>query len=595
MRLVCKVHSARSLAWYGARLTHLCSASLRMRRSGIISESGLWNTFSIFSAIMWLLQLATILLFYSVQTEDSIWYEMQPIGDNNRDSYFAHYMVYFYAAVVYVMGKGEPTTALERVYATVFNVIGLFITAFLVGQVTHIIQKLNAKETKWRIKMGEVNDSMAQMGIDPDLQTRIRNYFAFSWAVNGGDDRGHAWLSDLSRTYHQQAKIQVNENLIASVPIFMEADKNFVHAVIMNLRQQLYLPGDYIIRCGDIGEEMYFVVRGIVQAMDQLESMVYTVLREGSFFGEIALLKKNSRRTATVRAFTYAQLNVLYKTDFETILQQFPEDAALLEAEAKLRERNSENVERIKQKRLHKRTNSRGRSDSINSESSPPPTSIVTTERTQMPPAPETRDDPSSAGKSPLVRALGASQRILRNGSKTDSFKRAVMKQRMAASAVNGFSKSANKLESTTIANLDADGEFESFCAKPKSNYSEDDLLATLKLLTKRLEFQAKSKDIREKATHLFLEIGAMASDLEKRRSSAEAEHESSTPMLQAVAVAGHGGTEAQAPQAAGASLEGQGGGLSVLTERTLMLDNTSEASRRTLTQSEDCAPSLPE
>mmetsp|Transcript_19701 Transcript_19701/g.56309 ORF Transcript_19701/g.56309 Transcript_19701/m.56309 type:complete len:213 (+) Transcript_19701:2-640(+) len=212
-----------------------------------------------------------------------------------------------------------------------------------------------------------------------------------------------------------------------------------------------------------------------------------------------------------------------------------------------------------------------------------------------MPPAPETRDDPSSAGKSPLVRALGASQRILRNGSKTDSFKRAVMKQRMAASAVNGFSKSANKLESTTIANLDADGEFESFCAKPKSNYSEDDLLATLKLLTKRLEFQAKSKDIREKATHLFLEIGAMASDLEKRRSSAEAEHESSTPMLQAVAVGGHGGTEAQAPQAAGASIEGQGGGLSVLTERTLMLDNTSEASRRTLTQSEDCAPSLPE
>ncbi|GBG32167.1 Cyclic nucleotide-gated cation channel [Hondaea fermentalgiana] len=347
--------------------------AIRTRRIGFVKYPAIGNAATLLSYLFILIQVLTVLLFIACQTESSRFYQDTAIGEYHnfecdsasstecdiKNAYFVRYVVYLHYATVYILGKGDPTCTAERLYALFVNVLGLFFTATVVGQVTHLIQQGNAKVTKWRAKMEEVNDSMLQMGISPDLQKRITNYYAFSWAVNGGEDKNFRWLEDLSKGYHEEAAIQVNENLIASVPIFRVADRAFVHAIIMKLQQQLYLPGDYIIKHGEIGDEMYFVVKGTVQAMNKTETVLYTVLSEGSFFGEIALLKTNSRRTATVRSFTYSHLNVLYKKDFEAILLNFPEDAALLANEAKQREQNSANVEKnVQRQRLRQSSRS---------------------------------------------------------------------------------------------------------------------------------------------------------------------------------------------------------------------------------------------
>lgn len=352
--------------------------AIRMRKVGFSSTryATIVHGLSYAAYLLTLIQILTAILFVVCQTENSVFFAKAMIGELDTmvaeqgtdvsNAYLMRYIVFLHYATVYILGKGEPTCTAERIFAISTNVLGLFFTATVVGQVTHIIHQANAKVSKWRAKMEEVDDSMLQMGLSPDLQNRIRNYYAFSWAVNGGEDKNFRWLQDLSKGYHEAAAIQMNENLIASVPIFRVADRAFVHAIIMKLQQQLYLPGDYIIKHGDIGNEMYFVVKGTVQAMDKEETVIYTTLSEGSFFGEIALLKKNSRRTATVRSFTYAQLNVLYKADFEEILVNFPKDAALLEAEARQREQKSDAMAKIKEKRMQSQSSqSRSHGDSL--------------------------------------------------------------------------------------------------------------------------------------------------------------------------------------------------------------------------------------
>ncbi len=329
---------------------------LRVSKQGIMLDSEFWRFLSMAANVVFFVNIASVSYFALTQAEDSTWWEKQTIGDldGNEGDVFMRFIVYVHGTIFFVLGKGSPTTTGERILAVILNVFGLFVTAALVGQVTRLTQEYYAKETAWRSKMSNINLGMLQMGLSEDLQVRIRNYYAFAWAINGGSNNADEWLSELSTVYREEAKIQVNEKLISSVPLFKEGNQAFVHAIIMNLKQLLFLPGDYIIRCGDVGDEMYFVVRGTVQAMDKDETVLYTMLSEGSFFGEIALLKTNSQRTATVRAYTYAQLNVLYKTDFQEILTRYPKDAQLLEREAKLRERNSANVERLKKKKREK-------------------------------------------------------------------------------------------------------------------------------------------------------------------------------------------------------------------------------------------------
>jgi CRP-like cAMP-binding protein len=103
--------------------------------------------------------------------------------------------------------------------------------------------------------------------------------------------------------------------MIRFVPMFQEANPGFVRDIVMRLSPQLFIPGDRIIEYGELGLEMYFITKGVVHAMNQQETKIFSVMDDGCFFGEIALLH-DSRRTAVVRAHTFAELQKLTKEDF---------------------------------------------------------------------------------------------------------------------------------------------------------------------------------------------------------------------------------------------------------------------------------------
>merc|ERR1719191_1547978 len=76
---------------------------------------------------------------------------------------------------------------------------------------------------------------------------------------------------------------------------------------------------------GEIGREMFFVIHGIAEALlGEAILQVEVVYKEGSYFGEIALLTKHPRK-AWVRAVTFLVAAVLDKTSFETIAQEHPD------------------------------------------------------------------------------------------------------------------------------------------------------------------------------------------------------------------------------------------------------------------------------
>jgi CRP-like cAMP-binding protein len=80
--------------------------------------------------------------------------------------------------------------------------------------------------------------------------------------------------------------------------------------------------GEVLIRKGDLGREMYILVRGEAEVLDDGGRVLQT-FRDGDFFGEIALLI-HTPRTATVRAKTACDLMALDKASFDRILHDHP-------------------------------------------------------------------------------------------------------------------------------------------------------------------------------------------------------------------------------------------------------------------------------
>ena len=99
---------------------------------------------------------------------------------------------------------------------------------------------------------------------------------------------------------------------------------------MLKLKLQVFSPGDYVCRKGDVGREMYIIKRGKIDVVNEDGTIVFVTLGEGVVFGELSIMnipgsKMGNRRTANVRAKGYADLFTLSKDDLWEALEEYPE------------------------------------------------------------------------------------------------------------------------------------------------------------------------------------------------------------------------------------------------------------------------------
>jgi hypothetical protein len=88
---------------------------------------------------------------------------------------------------------------------------------------------------------------------------------------------------------------------------------------------EIYQPGDIVFQQGDQGDCAYFIHSGEVEVvqMENDKEKVVAVLKDGQYFGEMALITSHPRN-ATVRAVNATKLAVLGKKNFLTMLNLMP-------------------------------------------------------------------------------------------------------------------------------------------------------------------------------------------------------------------------------------------------------------------------------
>ncbi|MGE5545637.1 MAG: cyclic nucleotide-gated ion channel [Solirubrobacterales bacterium] len=114
-------------------------------------------------------------------------------------------------------------------------------------------------------------------------------------------------------------------HLVAKVPFFTRLQAGQIAEIASLLRTYRAVRGEVLMREGDVGETMYFIVSGQVEVRARTGTFI---LKQGDFFGEIALIEQCAR-TATVKALTRCQLLILDARDFHKFVAGYPH---LLEA-----------------------------------------------------------------------------------------------------------------------------------------------------------------------------------------------------------------------------------------------------------------------
>ncbi len=117
---------------------------------------------------------------------------------------------------------------------------------------------------------------------------------------------------------------------LREVPLFSTLDDVQLQVVATFLSTESYRSGRSIVREGEVGYVFFVIKSG--QADVTQGAQVLRLLGPGDFFGEIAIVSEDGKRTATVSARTSVDVWAMLGTSFRQLQVQDPGVAETLRA-----------------------------------------------------------------------------------------------------------------------------------------------------------------------------------------------------------------------------------------------------------------------
>ncbi|XP_077951789.1 cyclic nucleotide-gated channel beta-3 isoform X1 [Gasterosteus aculeatus] len=248
----------------------------------------------------------------------------------------AYLRCYYYAvrSLINIGGLNEPHTVFEITFQMTNFFTGVFVFSSLIGQMRDVIGAATAAQTYFRSSMDGTVDYMVNNHIPSLVQNRVRTWYTYTWDAQGMLDESEL-LDKMPLVMRTAIAVDINLSTFQKIDLFKGCDQQMLVDMLLRLKSIVYLPGDFVVKKGDIGKEMYIIKSGAVQVVGGPDnSIVFVTLKAGCVFGEISLLQSSkdggNRRTANVKAYGFANLFVLEKKDLFDILVHYPESQKVL-------------------------------------------------------------------------------------------------------------------------------------------------------------------------------------------------------------------------------------------------------------------------
>ncbi|DAZ95697.1 TPA: hypothetical protein N0F65_003007 [Lagenidium giganteum] len=294
------------------------------------------------------------------------WFLLSPPPALSDDplSIYEQYVTNYYYSILLIHGQGIDTTTMEQKIYSIFAVLlGSVILAVVFGNVAMFVANFSANSNNYQRQMEMVFATMKKMQLPRELQERIQQYYAYLWEeYESLDGNLMKFTRELTPTLALEVGLYQYMNLILKIDYWKGCSPDFVTQIILNIQVRVYLPDDYIIRMGEMSQELFMVNRGVCElsttpqqryaygmgtgsATDHSNSSdtsdvrtrIATKsldtasgrLRAGESFGEMTLVM-NYEQQRNVRAASYVEMCVVSRQVFQRILLKFQDDRSIV-------------------------------------------------------------------------------------------------------------------------------------------------------------------------------------------------------------------------------------------------------------------------
>ncbi|KAI4805416.1 hypothetical protein KUCAC02_010033 [Chaenocephalus aceratus] len=244
-----------------------------------------------------------------------------------RRQYF--YCFWFSAQIFTTVGDTPlPKREEEYFFMIADLLIAVLVFASIVGNVGNVITSLRDRDNVFFPNHELVKAYLRSHHISKELRQRIDNWYQHLH-INKKIMREKEILEQLPLHLRTEIAVSVHLPTLSKVTIFQSCEKSLLEELVLKLTPQVFSPGEYVCRKGDVGHEMYIIREGKLAVVADDGVTEYAVLTDSNFFGEISILnikgnKSGNRRTANIRSIGYSDLFSLSKEDLTDVLSEFP-------------------------------------------------------------------------------------------------------------------------------------------------------------------------------------------------------------------------------------------------------------------------------
>lgn len=249
-----------------------------------------------------------------VDEENETMYIRHSAFDGQATYWRAMYWAFCVLLTAGTLTQTLPRNDVETIVCIVIMFFGcMFLNAF-VGSIASLLGQFNAEKRKYFKKVHELQDIMVETPIPQEVKDKIYQYYGYMWENYGGVSERDV-LADLPEHLVNSVVNHVIGDMIKKIPFFSILDNRILHLIVGLFVGRVFLHGDTVLTCGEVGKDMFVIERGTVEVTSADRKVVFVRLQSGSYIGESCLLK-SSVRTASAFALGYCETYVLTKDAF---------------------------------------------------------------------------------------------------------------------------------------------------------------------------------------------------------------------------------------------------------------------------------------
>ncbi|XP_053692490.1 potassium/sodium hyperpolarization-activated cyclic nucleotide-gated channel 4-like [Sabethes cyaneus] len=213
------------------------------------------------------------------------------------------------------MSGPQATSNVMTMYVMIAGWVWL---TYILMEMIRMIIAHDLSETKYDEIVNELKALAHRKNLGPESKDKMLRHFSNRYKMRYYDEE--AIQNTISSNLRRSIRMETCQHLVKNVELFRNLPHALIEDIVDRLKLEAFLENDVIIQANTFGDAMFFIASGTA-AVYSVGGKELGHLTDGAHFGEISLLQKDQKRTASVIALEACEVYKLSYADFQLLIE----------------------------------------------------------------------------------------------------------------------------------------------------------------------------------------------------------------------------------------------------------------------------------